>query len=379
VLTGPEGAAARLLDWHRIRALPLWGGVGYDAAAGVFAERLDENGRDDRAPTRARVQARQIYVFAEAARRGWDGAAAERALRGAETLLRRYQREDGGFRHAVGRDGTPVDETPYLYDQAFALFALGHVRGLPGAPAGIDAAAERLLRHLETARAHGAGGYVEIEAGRPAFLANPHMHLLEAALAWVETGADGPWRDLADALVTLCLRAFVDPATGALREVFAADWSPDAGPSGRLVEPGHHYEWAWLLDRHAAATGDARAAATVAGLLAFADRHGTIGNVTVGFVRDDGLLVDRSTRIWPQTERLKAMARLAPPERRAAAMDAAAAALAPMLGHPTPGAWWDRVDAAGRPVRASAPASSLYHLAGAAAEAETAMRAAAAA
>ena len=36
---------------------------------------------------------------------------------------------------------------------------------------------------------------------------------------------------------------------GFLREFFDADWRPAAGEDGRLVEPGHQFEWAWLLAR----------------------------------------------------------------------------------------------------------------------------------
>jgi len=49
-------------------SLPLWSGEGWDPAAGGFVERLDIEGRADRAePRRVRVQARQIYSFAKAA------------------------------------------------------------------------------------------------------------------------------------------------------------------------------------------------------------------------------------------------------------------------------------------------------------------------
>ena len=58
----------------------------------------------------------------------------------------------------------------------------------------------------------------------------------------------------------LCIEKFIDPASGALREFFAADWSPALGVEGQ-IQPGHHYEWAFLLDRWArlpVATGRTR-------------------------------------------------------------------------------------------------------------------------
>jgi mannose/cellobiose epimerase-like protein (N-acyl-D-glucosamine 2-epimerase family) len=99
---------------------------------------------------------------------------------------------------------------------------------------------------------------------------------------------------MADDIATLCLDKFIDPANGALRENFAADWSLAPGVAGRLCEPGHHYEWAFLLDRRAGLTGRARPA-TVARLIAFADIYGldALRGVAIGGVLSDGALHDR--------------------------------------------------------------------------------------
>ena len=47
----------------------------------------------------------------------------------------------------------------------------------------------------------------------------------------------------------LALTRFMDAKGGFLREVFDEAWSPASGDEGRLVEPGHQFEWAWLLAR----------------------------------------------------------------------------------------------------------------------------------
>ena len=46
-------------------------------------------------------------------------------------------------------------------------------------------------------------------------------------------------------------RSFIDAHNGALHEFFDADWNPAPGIEGRIVEPGHQFEWAWLLLRWA--------------------------------------------------------------------------------------------------------------------------------
>ena len=45
----------------------------------------------------------------------------------------------------------------------------------------------------------------------------------------------------------------IDPATGALREFFDAERHSAPRYQGRIVEPGHEFEWAWLLLRWAGA------------------------------------------------------------------------------------------------------------------------------
>ena len=83
---------------------------------------------------------------------------------------------------------------------------------------------------------------------------------------------------------------------------------------------------------------------------------------------------DRTARLWPQTERLKAahlLARRASPEMREtylAAARQASQALTAYLDVPLPGLWRDQQGPDGRFVDGPAPASSLYHIVAAIAE-----------
>ena len=91
------------------------------------------------------------------------------------------------------------------------------------------------------------------ESGVPASLplqSNPHMHLFEAALAGCEVCSDSSlWKPLSDEIAELALTSSSISKTGALREFFDEHWNPAAGRPGRIVEPGHQFEWAWLLLR----------------------------------------------------------------------------------------------------------------------------------
>src|SRR5687768_620421 len=73
--------------WMFDAALPLWADRGVDAA-GLLHERLDFQGRPDlTAMRRMRVQARQLFVFAEAGMMGWRGPAEEIVTRGLEAFV----------------------------------------------------------------------------------------------------------------------------------------------------------------------------------------------------------------------------------------------------------------------------------------------------
>ena len=78
-------SSGALLTKH---SLPLWSGEGWDPAAGGFVEKLDTEGRADRAaPRRVRVQARQIYCFAKAADLGWYPQGRWQAFRCSSPLI----------------------------------------------------------------------------------------------------------------------------------------------------------------------------------------------------------------------------------------------------------------------------------------------------
>jgi mannose-6-phosphate isomerase len=349
-----QDAAAWYDAWLRDSALPLWWAVGADPHGGFF-EAVTLDGRPHEAPRRARVQARQIYVYATAGMMGWAGPWREAAGHGLDFLLSRHRRPDGLFARAVDRSGAPVDPTPLLYDQAFVLLGLAALHGAR-ADGGVAVAEARALRSRLDGMRHPVGGFRE--NGLHAHQANAQMHLLEAALAWEEAGA-ADWGGLADELVELCLGRFIDSERGFLREVFDPDWGPAAGEAGRLVEPGHQFEWAWLLERWGRRRGraDARRAAR---RLFEIGRLGVepVRGLVVNALEDDLSVADAATRLWPQTERLKAALILG---EDAEALSAAEG-LARFLVVPTQGVWHERGRADGRFIDEPAPATSFYHI-----------------
>jgi mannose/cellobiose epimerase-like protein (N-acyl-D-glucosamine 2-epimerase family) len=349
--------------WARTSALPLWWTVGADHAGGGFHEALSLDGKPLNLPRRVRVQARQTYVYAAASLAGWSGPWLQAARHGLADLRRRYRRPDGLFRSLAAVDGAVLDDGAMLYDQAFVLLALATLHRAEPLEAGHAAEALHLRDALARLR-HPGGGFRE--AGAQPFQANPHMHLLEAALAWTEAGGDRGWAALAEEIVELALAHFIQP-DGTLREVYDRRWSPAPGAAGARVEPGHLFEWAWLLHRFGQGFGARRAVQAAHRLYATALRHVDPGRgVAVNAVTAAGEVVDPSARLWPQAEYLKAALRLDGDATDRAPR--AAAALAAYLRTSVQGAWRDRMRADGGFAAEPSPASSLYHIVGAALE-----------
>tara|TARA_R110002051_G_scaffold28805_3_gene67944 strand:- start:1578 stop:3791 length:2214 start_codon:yes stop_codon:yes gene_type:complete len=357
------GAGARFADWLRLRALPTWSTLG-QAETGQFAEALTLDGRAAGLSHRARVQTRQIFVYAQAGRMGWQGPWQRTVTDGLTRLDACFLRDDGLSRSLVSGNGESLDDTARLYDQAFVLLALATARRAGVNAVAAEAAAIR-LREALLGQALPNGGFRE--AGDHPFQANAHMHLLEACLAWEEAGGDAGWTTLADRLVALAFTAFIDPEGGFLREFFRADWTPAEGEDGTLVEPGHQFEWAWLLTRYGRSRGDERVLAAATGLYA-AGRRGIAGHprIAIDALNTDGTIRSRQARLWPQTEWLKAaliLAETASPNDRSGLLTDAASALDALWLYLTPdGLWHDKHLPDGGFVGEPAPASSFYHI-----------------
>ncbi len=357
---------AKLVAWLTEAAYPLWAHHGIDPRQGGFIETLGRDGAGLPHARRARVHPRQIYAFAQAPQFGWDGDVRGIVERGMQYFYAHYLRSDGLFRSLVGVDGAPLDERAVLYDQAFALLGLAAAAGPLGARESFEVRAIALREAIESRLADGAGAFHSSEADGP-FESNPHMHLLEACLAWADIGSDSKWNTWVRNLVELAVNRFIRSDTGALGESFAANWQPTAGIAGRIIEPGHQFEWAWLLLRSASKhPGPLREAALR--LITIGETFGVHRGVAINALLDDFSIHDANARFWPQTERLKAAllaAQLTGEERYWAMAVAAAASLFPYLRTPVRGLWLDVQLPSGQLVDADAPASTFYHLVGA--------------
>lgn len=361
-----ERRAREARGWLMESCFPLWADHGVNNA-GLFPEALTMS--LDEAPaelTRVRVQARQTYVFSEAWRMGWKRDTAEKLVTaGVATLTARALNPQGlAGRMLATADGHLQDQTFDLYDTAFVLFALAEAARGPGPAEPALAAAANILQNLDIhARDTVHGGYAE-SLPRPAQRQqNPHMHLLEACLAMDAAQPGGKHLARAEEIIDLFETRFTSGENGLLGEYFAPSWAPLPGDASRIVEPGHQFEWVWLLHAYARRAGQPVSAAAER-LYSFALTTLDAEGRAIQTAARGGAPVDASRRTWPQTEALKA--HLAMFEARQDERFAAAACRSfdiLMDEYLTEdGGWIDHYGADGAVLAATMPASTGYHV-----------------
>ena len=349
---------SRGLNWLFDTAIPLWAEQGVDTQTGIFFEALDFKGHDVGLPVvRARVQARQIYVFASAHATGWSGPALELAEAGMFALRAGGWRSDRGWAGQVDRAGAGVHWPGDLYDHAFVLLALARLFEVTGAPEYRGYIDETLV-FLDSALRDENSGFREDLEGTLPRRQNPHMHLLEAFLALYTATSDDAFLTRAEEILALFENKFANPNGTGVHEMFDPSWQRQDAP----LEPGHGFEWAYLLSwlEFSGGPEDLTRAAR-----ALFDNARESGLSQDGFAVDAIEAVDAgggisvaSRRLWPQTEYLRALQLFAPTEYEALQT----AVFDGYLATQTAGLWHDAYGLDGQMQSVQVPASTLYHL-----------------
>jgi mannose/cellobiose epimerase-like protein (N-acyl-D-glucosamine 2-epimerase family) len=358
---------SRFVKWLADAAYPLWFERGIDARTGGFAETLSQEGVALPHPRRARVHPRQVYAFAQARTFGWRGDVTGIVSRGMDYFTTYYQRPDGLFRTMVDTEGAPLNGSALLYDQAFALLGYAAAAIALEARGEFESRALALRHAIEAHFAADDGSYYSEEHSAGHRESNPHMHLLEAYLAWAEIGHDSGWAAGVRRIVDVALSRFIREDSGALGESYLATWQPTPGSAGHVIEPGHQFEWAWLLLR-CEPWYRLPLREPALRLISIGEDLGVHNGVAVNALHDDFTVKDGNARLWPQTERLKAAllaAALTGEPTFWSMAEAAAMSWIPYLNTPVPGLWLDVRLPSGEFVDSPAPASTFYHLVGA--------------
>jgi mannose/cellobiose epimerase-like protein (N-acyl-D-glucosamine 2-epimerase family) len=369
-----------LRPWLLEHVCPFWLRRIADPAGG-FIEELDALGSPiGRARRTTLVQARLTYVFSHAYHLSGDPSFGEAARHGLAFLVNTARAPDGGWFRAVSTEGATLDNARDTYDHAFVLFALAwYFRATQDASAIqlADATWQSMQERLADPR-HG-GFFEEFAPGRSELRLprrqNPHMHLLEALLALHVATGEKNWLRRAGAIIDLFKRRYADPANGALIEFFSRDWLPMPGGQGNLREPGHQFEWVWLLHEYYRLSRDESVLPYAQRLFAFGETFGIErgaaldGQGLAGAVFDGvdaaGTLTAGTKLLWPQTEYVKALIARTEWQGDAAARAAIPRHLALIAEHflkPDGATWHNQLARDGRPVSTATPARVLYHL-----------------
>jgi mannose/cellobiose epimerase-like protein (N-acyl-D-glucosamine 2-epimerase family) len=358
-------AAALALREHFARiVLPTWRGPGFNEALNLPYEAVAGDGREPLPAVRYRAMAcaRQLFVFAQA-------GIEDHAQRLFEALLHYFQdNARGGWFYSVDAQGAPLDTTKDLYTHAFVVFACAEYGSRSGNRDAFDVA-HRTSSVIEERFAvrNGAQGSSDTHGlynaaldadfstvtGTP--LQNPIMHLTEAWLAARQATGDAAFDTALERLCSAVARAFIHAPTGCIAEL-------PLGSSDNWLEPGHQFEWFWLVRQAGERLKGTGLDASLARAFLFAQQHGVdaaTGGVALA-LDEHGAIKDATQRIWAQSEYLRALA-VHPDAQVRAALPQQIARFSERFLRPQ--GWFECKTAAGDVSRDDMPSTTPYHLA----------------
>lgn len=190
---------------------------------------------------------------------------------------------------------------------------------------------------------------------------NSHMHFAEACLAAFDATRDERFLDQTRKLFALFRRRMFDGET--LGERFSATC---ARTPAQVLEPGHHFEWVWILAQHQRLSGD-HVAAQAQALVDWSER--------CGVERASGAVYDAVWRrrsapeaellTWTNTQWIKGWLGL----HEVTGCDPSEAVVQTLdllfdrhFAGSLPGAWVGQFDMEGRALAQAVPALIVYHL-----------------
>lgn len=340
--------AARLGDWLRLRALPLWATIG-QLDNGAFVELLSLEGRRVPATRCARVQALQICAFAQAGLLGWQGPWRVSVERGLDHFATHFMRADAAWGVSSTAVGEGDDGASLMDDQALLLLTWATAAKVGVRSAALQADAARLRDQMLALSAFGDEG-----SSRP----NIGPALLSAAVAWAEQADDPVWLEMARALAKTSLRWLLVPENSQ-PQVRGASQVDDP------FEPGRQFAWASILARYSNVAGDAGALPAARDCYARGRRGLDLrGQVIVDLSNNSGGVLTERARLRPQLEWLKAALTLAEVTERNGQFgylaDAELAQRAVWLYLTPGGLWRDKRLEKGNFIDEAVPANTLH-------------------
>ncbi len=343
-------------------ALKLWSTKAVDPQNNDFLEYLSFDG--DVMPEqfrRGRVQARQIYTLALAAYHGHDdqeGHLLEVAQRVYHQGLSLYK-HDGMLIFSRNVDSDIKDDHCFAYEQAFFLMAAATLyRVTDEQQYATDA--EGIWQWLQANlydETHDGFQVARSNEQQDPRQQNPHMHLFEATMVAMQFIDHQQWQPRSAWLFSLFEKYFWDAKEGCLREFFHQDWSYHQKTGDRL-DPGHHFEWVWLLWQYEKLTKIDTQPYRIK-LFDYGMGYGLNPN---GFGKDEiypkGKELRSTSRLWVQCELLKAYVAMGFYHQARVLLQK----IFDSYFFQDIGTWYDQLDAQGENISDNSPTSTFYHI-----------------
>ncbi len=282
--------------------VPLWQGPGWNPDMALPFEALDPAHQPLPVQRyRAMACARQLYLFSS---RIEQPGASERAAALFRSLQRHFHdAEHGGWFYSIDADGKPLDRRKDLYTHAFIIFACAHYWAKSRDSlvestlnAALSVVAERFATADGLYEASLDEDWADLGSGP---LQNPLMHLAEAFLATLAVREDDAVREALVALSEAMQEQFIDPQHGVMLE-------KPRGAVDNWFEPGHQFEWFYLLETSPLLKGTALHQ-SLERAFGFAEEHGVKAGAVLAMLDPDGGVRDATQRIWAQAEYLRAL------------------------------------------------------------------------
>lgn len=338
--------------------VPLWQGPGWNAELALPYEALSP-AHQPLPPQRYRAMAcaRQLYVFASLIDDPAFPDAAERAAALFRSLQSHFHdAEHGGWFYSIDPHGAPLDQRKDLYTHAFIIFACAHYWAKVREPlveSVLNAALQVVLEQFST----GNGLYeASLDQDWSSLgsgpLQNPLMHLAEAFLATLSVREDPTVQSALLALTDAMQQHFIEPVHNVMLE-------KPRGAVDNWFEPGHQFEWLFLLASSPLLRGTALHG-SLDRAFGFAEQVGVDpqSGAVCGMLAPDGTLRDGTQRIWAQAEYLRALTL-----RPEGAERVQRQLLALQQRFLYTGGWYECRDGQGNVSREDMPSTTPYHLA----------------
>ena len=298
------------------KTLPFLSEHGWDKKYGGLFETLDSQGRNGPEDfRRVMVHGRQLFVFSR-----WSGLTGDKTFERMANNIFAYLTtnfwdvDHEGWYSRVTVDGKPLDLTKDLYAHAFVLFGLVHYAEYIG-KRDAEPWIRKTIRVLQEHFLRSDGSYKEkmnrcfLDKTVNQRSQNPHMHLLEAALALSKCYEGNQYSSLVKSLLTLFCETFLDKKKLIIREYLNRNFNPNK-EIGHIIEPGHHYEWAWLLNWTAETLDQPELKGLGARILSQSLEFGwdtEFEGVFDQINAKDVTILKSSKRLWPVLELIKAL------------------------------------------------------------------------